>query len=90
MGAVMARIGLPRGGVVCQRPFGTGTNDIQRQGHSVVISFSTVIRFAMMVGVFVAVVAMGAGDIDWRDYVSRADMVWNGPQVQTLSWLDSP
>lgn len=31
-----------------------------------------------------------ADTIDWRAYVSRADMVWNGPKVQTLSWLESP
>lgn len=36
-----------------------------------------------------AAVANDTG-IDWRDYVSRADMVWNSPTIQTLSWLQSP
>ena len=54
------------------------------------VIFLPFVALAMLVAVFLAVAAMGAGDIDWRDYVSRADMVWDGPQVQTLSWLDSP
>ena len=28
--------------------------------------------------------------VDWREYVSRADMVWNGEQVTTLNWMQSP
>ena len=47
-------------------------------------------QIKMLFGILIVVVATDAGDTYWRDYVTRADMVWDGTEVQTLGWLDSP
>ena len=45
----------------------------------------------MLLGLVVSATALSvASGIDWREYVSRGDMLWDGPKLETLNWLQGP